>query len=142
MLKVNLLAVAAVFLVLVLTLRSLFLPVILVLGIETAIWLNLSIPYFMNQEIFYLAYLIISSIQLGATVDYAILLTNRYRENRQTFDKHQAVVHTVSDVTVSILTSGLHFPQQWNRFQRCKSTRISGQHGDMVRGRALFFRNR
>ncbi len=107
MLKVNLLAVAAVFLVLVLTLRSLFLPVILVLGIETAIWLNLSIPYFMNQEIFYLAYLIISSIQLGATVDYAILLTNRYRENRQIYDKRQAVVHTVSDVTVSILTSGL-----------------------------------
>ena len=107
MLKVNLLAVAAVFLVLVLTLRSLFLPVILVLSIETAIWLNLSIPYFMNQEIFYLAYLIISSIQLGATVDYAILLTNRYRENRQTYDKPQAVVHTVSDVTVSILTSGL-----------------------------------
>ena len=92
MLKVNMLAIGAVFLVLLVSLHSISLPVILVLSIETAIWLNLSVPYFMDTTIFYIAYLIISSIQLGATVDYAILMTDRYKENRQSFDKKQAVV--------------------------------------------------
>ena len=78
MIKVNLIAIAAVFIVLLLTMRSISLPIILVLSIETAIWLNLSVPHFSNSTIFYIAYLIISSIQLGATVDYAILLTERY----------------------------------------------------------------
>ena len=87
MIKVNLIAIAAVFIVLLLTMRSVSLPIILVLCIETAIWLNLSVPYFSNSTIFYIAYLIISSIQLGATVDYAILLTERYKEHRQTLQK-------------------------------------------------------
>lgn len=106
MVKVNLVAILAVFAVLLALLRSAVLPVILVLSIETAIWLNLSLPYFTDSYVFYIAYLIISSIQLGATVDYAILLSDRYREFRQTMDKKQAVVETVSAVTVSILTSG------------------------------------
>ena len=106
MTKVNLVAIAAVFLVLVITLRSLVLPIILVLGIETAIWINLSVPYFTNQTIFYIAYLIISSVQLGATVDYAILLTERYKECRRTMNKKDSITKTLSAVTVSILTSG------------------------------------
>lgn len=106
MIKVNLIAIAAVFIVLLLTMRSISLPIILVLSIETAIWLNLSVPYFSNSTIFYIAYLIISSIQLGATVDYAILLTERYKEHRRTLQKKDAVIQTVSSVTVSILTSG------------------------------------
>lgn len=65
MVKVNLLAIGAVFVVLLLTMKSVVLPVILVLTIETAIWINLSIPYIYGQSIFYIAYLIISSIQLG-----------------------------------------------------------------------------
>ena len=106
MVLVNLVAIAAVFLVLLITLKSIPLPFILVLSIETAIWLNLSVPYFMDKPIYYLAYLIISSVQLGATVDYAILMTDRYRENRQSLDKKSAVIQTVSDVFVSIMTSG------------------------------------
>lgn len=106
MARVNAIAIIAVFLVLILTLKSVFLPAILVLSIETAIWLNLAIPYFMGSRVFYIAYLIISSIQLGATVDYAILMTDRYKENRQTLDKRAAAKQTISDVTVSILTSG------------------------------------
>ena len=106
MLKVNLLAIGAIFLVLLFTMRSLVLPVILVLSIETAIWINLAIPYFTGETIFYIAYLIISSIQLGATVDYAILMTDRYRENRQTLEKSSALVQTIADTAVSILTSG------------------------------------
>ena len=79
MAKVNLVAIGAVFFALLLTMRSLVLPVILVLSIETAVWLNFAIPYFSGSSIFYIAYLIISSIQLGVTV---------------------------SSTTVSILTSG------------------------------------
>lgn len=105
MLKVNLIAIAAVFVVLLLTAKSISIPVLLVLGIETAVWLNLSIPYFAGNTIFYIAYLIISSIQLGATVDYAILFTDRYREYRETRQKKQAIIDTVSAVTVSIMTS-------------------------------------
>ena len=104
---VNLLAIGAVFVVLLLSFKSLSLPVMLVLAIEGAIWINLSVPYFMGSPIFYLAYLITSSIQLGATVDYAILMTDRYLENRQRMDRKDAVVETISAVTVSILTSGL-----------------------------------
>lgn len=105
MVKVNFVAIGAVFLVLLLTMKSISLPIILVLSIETAIWINLSIPYFSDHTIFYIAYLIISSIQLGATVDYAILFTDRYKELRETFPKKEAVIGTISAVSVSIFTS-------------------------------------
>ena len=106
MVKVNLIAIGAVFVVLLLSLKSLLLPVILVLAIETAVWINLAVPYFSDSVIFYISYLIISSIQLGATVDYAILFTDRYMEFRQTMEKREAVIQTVAAVTASILTSG------------------------------------
>ncbi len=107
MVKVNLVAIGAVFIVLLLTMRSISLPVILVLTIETAIWINLSISYYSGQPLFYIAYLIISSVQLGATVDYAILFTDRYRENRRHMDKKTSVVTTITNVTASVMTSGL-----------------------------------
>lgn len=107
MTKVNLIAIGAVLVVLLLTMRCISLPVILVLTIETAIWVNLSYSYFKGNTVFYIAYLIISSIQLGATVDYAILFTDRYRENRVSLDKKEAIIETVSNVTASILTSGI-----------------------------------
>ncbi|MGN0504987.1 MAG: RND family transporter [Lachnospiraceae bacterium] len=106
MAKVNLLAIGAVFLVLLLMMKSISVPVILVLCIETAIWINLAVPYFLDAPVYYIAYLIISSVQLGATVDYAILMTDQYKENRLLFSKKEAVVQTISDVAVSILTSG------------------------------------
>ena len=106
MVKVNLVSIGAVFVVLLLTLKSVTLPIVLVLSIETAVWINLSIPYFRNDTIFYIAYLIISSVQLGATVDYAILTTDRYCEERQRFGRKEAMMQTSSTVAVSILTSG------------------------------------
>ena len=106
MAKVNLIAIGAVFLVLVFSMKSLIIPVILVLGIETAIWINLAIPYFTNSVIFYIAYLIMSSIQLGATVDYAILFTERYKECRIIYNRKDSIINTVGAVTTSILTSG------------------------------------
>ncbi len=103
--KVNLVAIGAVFVVLLFTMKSVVLSAVLVLTIETAVWINLSFPFITGNALFYIAYLIISSIQLGATVDYAILLTERYKENRQIYDKKESIVQTISNVTASILTS-------------------------------------
>ena len=103
----ELIAVGAVILVLLLALRSVSLPVILVLVIETSIWLNLSIPYVTGNTIFYIAYLIISTIQLGISVDYAILFTDRYKEFRRTEPKRQAITDTVAATFVPITTSGI-----------------------------------
>lgn len=104
--RVNFIAIGAVFLILLLMMRKALLPVILVLSIETAIWINLSVPALGGSTVFYIAYLIISSIQLGATVDYAILMTDRYKENRGSLEKKDAVVQTIAQVLPSILTSG------------------------------------
>ena len=87
--RVNLIAVGSIFIVLLIAFKSLLMPVILVLAIETAIWINLGIPYFVGNSLYYIAYLIISSIQLGATVDYAILLSNSYVENRKLYNKKE-----------------------------------------------------
>ena len=103
--RVNLIAIGAVFVVLLLSMKSITIPVILVLAIETAIWINLSVPYFTNDFVFYIAYLIISSVQLVATVDYAILLTSRYMEVRETASKKKTIVETLRSTTVSIMTS-------------------------------------
>lgn len=104
--KVNMIAIGAVFLVLLLTMKSISLPVILVLAIETAVWINVAIPYFQGNTVFYISYLIISSIQLGATVDYAILFTERYTEYREKMAKKEAIIDTIATVTPSIMTSG------------------------------------
>ena len=107
MVKVNLVAIAAVLIVLILTMRQIKTPIVLVLAIETAIWINLSIPYLQNTPLFYIAYLIISSVQLGATVDYAILFSDRERECRREMDKKESIIATISQTSVSILTSGI-----------------------------------
>ncbi len=105
-LRVDLISIGAIFLVLAFTFRSLVIPIILVLTIETAVWFNLAIPYFNDSILFYFSYLIVGSIHLGATVDYAILMTNRYIEYRHVFSKKDSVKKTISAVTVSVLTSG------------------------------------
>jgi predicted RND superfamily exporter protein len=102
---VNLLAIAAIFIVLLLSFKSLSLPFLLLLTIETAIWLNLSVPYFMNNQLSYIGYLIISTVQLGATVDYAILLTDHYMEHRKTLPKKAALQRALGETFASILVS-------------------------------------
>jgi predicted RND superfamily exporter protein len=103
---VNVIAVGSVFVILLFSMRSLSLPFLLVMAIETAVWFNFSLSYFNESYLFYIGYLIISSIQLGATVDYAILMTDRYKEFRVRYDKNEAIQKTISAVTVSIMTSG------------------------------------
>lgn len=79
---VNILSILAIGLTILFSFKSLGLPLILVFSIEFAIWLNLSFPYFQNHTLSYIGYLVISSIQLGATVDYGILVAQRYLEYR------------------------------------------------------------
>lgn len=104
--RINLIAIAAVFVSLLITFRSLSVPVILIFAIESAIWINCATPYFSGDALFFIAYLVIGSLQLGATVDYAILFTNRYFEFRATFGKRQSLIHTFETAVISILASG------------------------------------
>lgn len=104
-LVVNRIAVAGIFLVILITFKSLSIPLFLVLTIESAIWINLSFPYYTQSPLSYVGYLIISTIQLGATVDYAILLTNNYLKDRTILPKKQAMVKTLSENLVAILIS-------------------------------------
>ena len=104
---VNLVAIAFIFLTLLVTFRSLTLPFILLFVIESAIWINLSVPYFTDTPLVYLGYLVINTVQLGATIDYAILMTEGYVVNRRTMTKRAAVEGTLSKNFISVLTSGL-----------------------------------
>ena len=105
MTRVNILSIAFVFTILLFNFKSIILPVILTLVIEASIWINLTVPYFAGSNIYYIGYLIISSIQLGATIDYGILFTDRYREYRKQMGKKRAAMKTIQSCTMSILTS-------------------------------------
>ncbi|MDR1692329.1 MAG: MMPL family transporter [Oscillospiraceae bacterium] len=105
--RTNLIAVISIFAVLAVTFRSASLPFFLLLTIEAAIWINLSIPYFTGTPINYIGYLILNTVQLGATVDYAILLTVTYTRNRKTMPKKEAAHKALGSSFRSILVSGM-----------------------------------
>ena len=102
---VNLIAVVGIFITLLITFRSLLIPVILIFTIETAIWINLSFPYFTDTSISFIGYLILSTVQLGATVDYAILMTNMYLDNRRQAPKKVAMRQTLENNLISVVIS-------------------------------------
>ncbi len=101
---VSMLAVAAIILI---AFRSLLLPVILVAAIQSAIFINMAVPYFLGQPLVFIGYLIVGSLQLGATIDYAILMASRYLEARTTMPKKEAAAEAIARSGVSVLTSGL-----------------------------------
>jgi len=105
--RINLVAIIGIFLVLLVTFRSLTIPILLLFSIETAIWINLSFPYFTGQPLSFIGYLILGTVQLGATVDYAILLTNSYLTNRKTLPKKDAMRVTIGDSLAAILVSAI-----------------------------------
>ena len=107
---VSLISIVAIFVIILLVQKSLSLPVLLVAIIELAIAANLCIPYYLNQELPFIGPILISTIQLGATVDYAILLTTRYKQNRLTgMDRRAAVSKATSSSAQSVLVSGMGF---------------------------------
>ena len=75
--------------------------------IELSIWINLSVPYFQSTTLHYIGYLIISSVQLGATIDYAILLTGRYLEERKTKTCREAAAESIRACVLSLFTSAI-----------------------------------
>lgn len=103
---VNLLAIVSIFAVLVVTFRSAVLPFLLLFTIEIGIWINLAIPYFTGTSLHFMGYLVISTVQLGATVDYAILLTSYYLDNRKIMPQLQAMTQAMGEAFKSILMSG------------------------------------
>lgn len=104
---VNLIAIIGIFIVLLITFKSLTMPLILLFTIETAIWINLSFAYFAGQSFNFIGYLVISTVQLGATVDYAILLTDRYLGNRRIMHKFEAMKKTVDENLEAIIISAV-----------------------------------
>ena len=107
---VSLISIAAIFVIIMLVQKSISLPVLLVAVIELAIAANLCLPYYFGQQLPFVGPILISTIQLGATVDYAILMTTRYKRNRLGgMDRKEAVQNAVSSAAQSILVSGLGF---------------------------------
>ena len=103
--RVNLITIVCIYLVLLLMTQNLLTPVLLILTIKCSIWLNMSIPYFTASSLCYLGYLIVSTVQMGATVDYAILLTNTYQEKRLQMPAKQAMTETLNEIFSSLLVS-------------------------------------
>lgn len=107
---VSLYSIIAIFLIILVVFKSISIPVLLVSAIEFAIFINMGIPYFTGTTIPFIASIVIGTIQLGATVDYAILLTSRFREElRNGHEKHEAILIAVEESAKSIVTSGLTF---------------------------------
>ena len=107
---VNIVSIAAIFIIILVALRSVSLPIILVAVIEFAITVNMGVPCFTNTTIPFIASVVIGTIQLGATVDYAILMTTRYKTERNAGkDKHEAVTIALSTSMKSIMVSALGF---------------------------------
>ncbi len=107
--SVNYVSIIAIFLIILLTFKSLLIPVILVTVIEFAIFLNMSVPYYTNESLPFVASIVIGTIQLGATVDYAILMTSRYHKERVVRQKSKKEAISIAHRTSikSILISGM-----------------------------------
>ncbi|GGM27858.1 hypothetical protein GCM10011351_12190 [Paraliobacillus quinghaiensis] len=102
---VNLLTIIAIAIVLLVTFKSVSIPLVLLLTIQSAVWINLAVPYFTNSSLVYVGYLIVSTVQLAATVDYAILLMEAYKENRKEMTAFQAIKKTIDEKIFSIAIS-------------------------------------
>ena len=106
-LLISLLTVFFVVAVLIFTFHSVGLPVLLILIIQGSIWCNFSIPYLTQSNLYFLTYLIISAIQMGANIDYAIVISSRYMELKKTLPLRQAMIETLNQAFPTIITSGL-----------------------------------
>ncbi len=102
---VNILTIVTIALVLLITFRSLSIPVVLLLTIQASVWLNLAVPYFTDTSLVYIGYLLISTIQLAATVDYGILITENYYHLRKEMPAMKAIKKTIDDKIFAILIS-------------------------------------
>ena len=108
--NVNYTSIAVIFIIMMIVLKSISLPVLLVTAIEFAIFVNMGIPYFTGTEIPFIASVVIGTIQLGATIDYAILMTTKYLEKRKSGKtKEESVKSALNNSVSSIFVSGMCF---------------------------------
>ena len=108
--SVNITSILAVFIIIALVFKSVSVPFLLVLAIESAITINMGLPFFTGTSIPFISSIVIGTIQLGATVDYAILMTNRFREERlRGYDAKEAARLSIENCSPSIITSALAF---------------------------------
>lgn len=103
---ISILTALFVMLILFFTFQSAGLPVLLVLTIQGSIWINFSVPALSGSPVFFIAYLIVSAIQMGATIDYAIVISNRYLQLKQVMPIRDAIVETLNQSFPTIFTSG------------------------------------
>ena len=103
---VSIVSILIVLVVLLFTFQSAGMPVLLILVIQGSIWINFSFPTFTNTPLFYLSYLVVSSIQMGANIDYAIVIATRYNELKSQMPHDQAIIETMNFAFPTILTSG------------------------------------
>ena len=136
---VNLLSLAGVAIVILITFKSLLIPVVVMVPIEVAIFINMALPYVLGDELVFMGYLIVSCLQLGATVDYSILLTNNYLDLRTEIpDKKQAAVAAISKSALSILTSGAILTIVGYGLYFCSTVSAIANMGRLVGRGALF----
>lgn len=108
--NVSIASIGIIFIIMLFVLKSISLPVLLVSGIELAIFINMAISYYTGDVLPFVASIVIGTIQLGATIDYAILLTTKYLENRKNgIDKIKAMDNAISNSAGSIFVSGMSF---------------------------------
>ncbi|MDD4000332.1 MAG: MMPL family transporter, partial [Bacilli bacterium] len=99
--------ILAVALVILINFMSLSLPLLLLLVIQSSIWINMSIVDFRGVEIIFIGFLVIQTLQLGATIDYAVLLSSRYKEYRQTCHSMEAISKSLQSSGISVVISAL-----------------------------------
>ena len=104
---VGLMSLALVMLILFFTFKSFGMPLLLILVIQGSIWMNFAIASLQGTPVFFLCYLIVSAIQMGANIDYAIVVSTRYRELRETMDQKEAIITTLNLAFPTVITSGL-----------------------------------
>ncbi len=105
-LMVSILSFLFVLVILVFTFKSAGLPVLLLAIIQGSVWINFSVPVLMDTNIFFLSYLIVSSIQMGANIDYAIVISSRYTDLKKSMSTKDAMVETLNQAFPTIITSG------------------------------------
>lgn len=105
-LVVSIVSILIVLLVLLFTFQSAGMPLLLILVIQGSIWINFSIPTFTDSPLFFMSYLVVSSIQMGANIDYAIVIASRYQEVENQLPHRQAIIETMNFAFHTIITSG------------------------------------
>ena len=103
---ITILTALFVMVILLFTFQSAGLPVLLVVTIQGSIWMNFSLPYLTGEVVYFLGYLVVSAIQMGATIDYAIVITSRYMELKTYMPIKKAIVETLNQAFPTIVTSG------------------------------------